>query len=55
MIYPKTDLSGKYVDENGVIWLDEFTKRMIKRKLRVLKDKEIFGTKGKYNSIRFRG
>lgn len=54
MIYPKTDLSGRYVDENGVIWLDEFTKKMIKRKLRGLEDKEVLGVKGEYSSFRFR-
>ena len=53
MICPKTDLSGRYIDENGVIWLDEFTKKMIKRKLRGLEDKEILGAKGEYNSFRF--
>jgi len=54
MICPKTDLSGRYVDENGVIWLDEFTKKMIKRELRGLKDKEILVAKGEYSSFRFR-
>jgi hypothetical protein len=53
-MYPKTDLSGRYVDENGVICLDEFTKKMIKRKLRGLEDKEISGVKGEYSSLRFR-
>ena len=42
MVYPKIDLSGRCVDKNSVIWLDEFTKRMIKRKLRGLEDKENF-------------
>lgn len=54
MIYPKTNLSGRYVDENGAIWLDGFTKKIIKRKLRGLKDKEILGAKGKYSSLRFK-
>lgn len=42
----------KYVDESGVIWLDEFTKKIINRKLRGLEDKEIVGVIGEYNSIR---
>jgi len=54
MIYPKIDLSGRYIDENGVIWLDEFIKKMIKRKLRGLEDKGILGVKGEYSSFRFK-